>query len=176
MPARATVTRRSGDDRRGGRPRPGASLPSPTRREAALRADSPSGDDTATIACPMCQRPFTPLGRGRWCSDRCRKKAWRRRHQRPAAPIVVPAAGRPRRAITVYACDTCDTRALGQQRCDDCGAFMRRIGIGGHCPSCDEPVAVCDLLDADLLPPEDTHRASSSCDDSATTTAGGRRR
>lgn len=27
---------------------------------------------------------------------------------------------------------------------------MRRIGYGGHCPSCDEPVAVADLLDEEV--------------------------
>ena len=133
-----------------------------------MKAFSPSGDDSATINCPMCQQPFTPFGRGRWCSDHCRKKAWRRQHQRPAAPLVLPDAGGPRRPITVYACDACGTRALGQQRCEDCGSFMHRVGIGGNCPSCDEPVAVCDLVDVELVPVDGTRRrVSSSRDDGA---------
>jgi hypothetical protein len=35
---------------------------------------------------------------------------------------------------------------LGQQRCDDCGVFGRRLGPGGPCPHCDEAVAISDLL------------------------------
>ena len=34
----------------------------------------------------------------------------------------------------------------GQQRCEDCGIFCRRVGAGGCCPHCDEPVAIADLL------------------------------
>jgi hypothetical protein len=104
-------------------------------------------DGSATRACPVCQHPFRVVGRGQYCSDGCRKKAWRLRHQTTAAPVVVPAPGVPRRSLTVYACPTCDTRALGVQRCEECGAFMTRVGVGGECPACCEPVAVCELLD-----------------------------
>jgi len=34
---------------------------------------------------------------------------------------------------------------IGQQRSDDCGTFCVRIGPGGTCPHCDEPVAIDDL-------------------------------
>jgi hypothetical protein len=51
-----------------------------------------------------------------------------------------------RRTITVYECDGCGTRTLGEQYCAQCRTFMRRVGVGGYCPSCDEPVAVSDLL------------------------------
>jgi hypothetical protein len=37
-------------------------------------------------------------------------------------------------------------RELGIQRCDDCGIFMARVGIGGLCPHCDEPLAVAELV------------------------------
>jgi predicted amidophosphoribosyltransferase len=53
---------------------------------------------------------------------------------------------KPRRPITVYECDSCGGRALGEQRCEECGAFMRRVGIGGCCPECDAPLAVSELL------------------------------
>lgn len=46
----------------------------------------------------------------------------------------------------VYACPSCDTRFLGEQRCPDCGLFGRRVGPGGLCPHCEEPVALADLL------------------------------
>jgi hypothetical protein len=28
---------------------------------------------------------------------------------------------------------------------------MRRIGIGGCCPSCDEPIAVAELVDQEVM-------------------------
>ena len=79
----------------------------------------PSRDEGATALCPVCQRAFLPAGRGRYCSDYCRKRAWRRRHQVPPAPVVVPPPGLSRRQLTVYACDTCGTKALGEQRCEE---------------------------------------------------------
>jgi len=118
----------------------------------------PSGDDAATIhgdrapACPVCQRRFPPGGRRRFCSDACRKAAWRRRHQPPQASSVVVPPARPRRPITVYACPSCETRYLGEQRCGDCGVFCHRVGLGGACPHCDEPVAVADLIAQEVLP------------------------
>ena len=106
-------------------------------------------NDSVTITCPVCQRPFTPQGKRRWCSEGCRVAAWRRRRQQAGPAITLPPA-RPRRPITVYECDSCGTRAVGQQRCDECGTFMRKIGLGGPCPHCDEPVAVTELLDQEV--------------------------
>jgi hypothetical protein len=104
----------------------------------------PSRDDAGTITCPVCQRPFTPAGRQRYCRDRCRKTAFRRRRQDQPGPVTVPAA-RSRREHTVYECPDCRERLLGEQRCPDCATFARRIGPGGPCPHCDEPVAITDL-------------------------------
>jgi len=102
--------------------------------------------------CPVCQREFTPAGRRRYCSDACRAAAYRRRRDPPRPPVSVPRA-RPRRPITVYECGTCGGRALGEQRCPDCTTFMRRVGIGGTCPCCQEPVAVTDLLGPEMTVP-----------------------
>jgi hypothetical protein len=108
----------------------------------------PSCHDTVTITCPICQRPFTASGRRMYCSDACKAAAYRRRRDNhPPAAIAAP---RPRRPVTVYQCDTCGTRTLGSQRCDDCHTFMRRVGIGGCCPHCDEPVAIHELLDQEV--------------------------
>jgi len=41
-------------------------------------------------------------------------------------------------------------RYLGEQRCPDCGVFCSRIGLGGACPHCGDPVAVADLIDPAL--------------------------
>ena len=113
---------------------------------------SPSQDDAGTMTCPACQRPFTPAGRQRYCSSSCRKAAFRRRHQDPVAGITLPAA-RPRRDYTIYECPACAQRLLGEQRCPDCGIFARRIGTGGPCPHCSEPVAITDLLEEVAITP-----------------------
>ena len=105
----------------------------------------PSRDDHGTTTCPVCRRVFTPTGRQAYCSTACRKTAFRRRHQQPGPAVTVPAA-RPRREYTVYECPDCGERQLGEQRCETCRTFTRRIGVGGPCPNCDEPVAVTDLL------------------------------
>jgi hypothetical protein len=115
--------------------------------EPATRA-GPSRDDPATRHCPACQARFTPTGRQRYCSTPCRKTAFRRRHATGHTTVVVPAA-RPRRPITVYECPDCGGRLLGEQRCDDCATFTRRVGLGGTCPDCQAPVAIDDLLDGE---------------------------
>ena len=111
---------------------------------------SPSRDDGVTIAqaiCEVCGRAFRPVGRRRFCSDACRQAAWRRRHSSPAAlPALPDAAPRPARSATVYECPSCGARYLGEQRCPDCQLFCRRVGPGGRCPHCDEPVAIGDLV------------------------------
>jgi hypothetical protein len=104
---------------------------------------APSRDDAGTTTCPIWQARFTPAGRQRYCTSACRKAAWRRRHQDLAAPV--PAA-RPRREFTIYECPGCGQRLHGEQRCPDCGIFAARLGPGGPCPHCGEPVAITDLL------------------------------
>ena len=106
----------------------------------------PPCHDAVTTTCPVCARPFAAVGRQRYCSGACRATAYRRRRDTTTVMPAVPAA-RPKRPITVYECDTCDSRALGEQRCDDCNTWMRRVGIGGCCPACDEPIACNELLD-----------------------------
>jgi len=114
-------------------------------------ADAPCRNDGVTIegrtiACPICERGFRPVGRRRFCSDACRQAAWRGRHpEKLVTAILLPP--RTPRSATVYECPSCQTRSLGEQRCPDCNTFGRRVGPGGLCPSCDEPVAVTDLLD-----------------------------
>ncbi|MDQ2728741.1 MAG: hypothetical protein M3Y91_12975 [Actinomycetota bacterium] len=93
----------------------------------------------------MCGGPLPPGRQRTTCSDRCRQAAWRRRHQTvTAAPEPVPAA-RSRKAGVVYECPACDVRQVGDQRCE-CGSFMRRLGRGGFCSSCDEILTVEELL------------------------------
>lgn len=108
---------------------------------------TPLRNDTVTAHCGICGTPL-PVGRARqWCSDACRQAAWRRRHQSPnPTPTELPAhQSRPER--TVYACPECETRLLGTQRCEVCATFMRRLGPGGLCPCCDEPLTIEELLE-----------------------------
>ena len=112
-----------------------------------MAAETPSRNDGVTIrACPVCGTGYRPSGRRRYCSDACRVSAWRARHQPTAPQPPFPPKG-AKRAVTVYVCDNCDTRALGEQRCPDCNTFMRAAGIGGLCPCCDEPIAVAELTE-----------------------------
>ena len=106
---------------------------------------SPSRNATVTAGCGICGGPLPPGRTRTWCSDACRQAAWRRRHASTPTPLEVPPA-RSRRAGTVYECPDCDTRVLGIQRCEDCATFMRRLGRGGHCPSCAEPVTIDEIL------------------------------
>jgi hypothetical protein len=116
---------------------PAAGDPAPPRR-----------DDSVTIrTCPACGQPFTPSGRRRWCSDACKQAAYRRRTTPPAPAPALPAC-RPRRPVTACECGQCGLRALGRQRCDDCGKFMSAVGTGSLCPRCDEPVAIRELSPA----------------------------
>lgn len=108
-------------------------------------AEAPLRDDGVTIPCPTCGQTFHPVGRRRFCSAACRQAAWRRRHPTPLPPPAPLPTRAPRRA-TVYECPACGTRFVGEQRCADCGVFCRRVGPGGPCPHCDEPVAVADLI------------------------------
>jgi predicted amidophosphoribosyltransferase len=98
-----------------------------------------------TAACPACGQPFTPAGRRLWCSDACRQAAWRQRHPVPPAPAAELPPPRPARDHTIYQCGDCGQRYLGQQWCHDCTRPCQRIGPGGTCPNCDEPVAINEL-------------------------------
>ena len=109
-------------------------------------------DDTATTACPVCAACFEPEGRQRFCSTGCRQQAWRRNRTAPGEPVAA-------HTDTVYQCPACDARYLGEQRCHDCNTWCRRLGPGGLCPCCDEPIAITDLLDPDQFarPAPDKH-------------------
>jgi hypothetical protein len=106
----------------------------------------------AETACPICQSWFVPLSsRHRYCSSACRRTAWERAHTNPpTGPTHAAAlAGEPG---DVYACALCHRRRLGPGTCDHCGTWLTRIGLGGACPHCAEPVAIRDLLEEVMSP------------------------
>ena len=106
---------------------------------------TPSRNGSVTGNCIVCGAPL-PAGRPRTtCSDGCRQKAWRLRHQPSTTlPEVLPPA-RSRKQGTVYECPACEARQIGEQRCE-CGSFMRRLGQGGYSPCCAEVITVEELL------------------------------
>ncbi len=114
-----------------------------------LRDDNMTTTASTTSACPVCGTGFQAVRRQRFCSPACRQTAYRRRHHL-AEPAVEAAAvippGRARREISVYVCPECEQRYLAQQWCHDCNRPCTRIGYGGPCPHCEEPVAVDDLF------------------------------
>jgi hypothetical protein len=119
-------------------------------RYGSRYGSSDRADATSHRACPVCQATLTSA-RARYCSDACKQRAYR---QRQTGDTVVDldaraAELRQRRrfvAHTVYECPTCELRLLGEQRCPDCHVFCRRLGSGGPCPHCDEPVTLAELL------------------------------
>jgi hypothetical protein len=109
--------------------------------------ENPPQDDneTTTTRCPVCTTPFTPIRRQRYCTNACRQIAYRRRHHAATGDQTPPPPRR--RETTIYECNECEQRYLGDQWCPDCNQPCRRIGPGGTCPHCDEPVATTDLID-----------------------------
>lgn len=105
------------------------------------RTGDPVRYDSVTMTCGWCGTTIETVGRRRWCSDACKQAAWRARRATPQLPP------RARRIETVYQCPGCDSRYLGEQRCETCNLFCRSLGPGAACPHCDEPVAVSDLLE-----------------------------
>jgi hypothetical protein len=100
---------------------------------------------SVTPRCGFCAAALVE-GRARlFCDSACRQAAYRRRHQGPAPELVALPPARPKES-TVYECDECGERLVGSQRCDECNRFARRVGPGGHCPSCDSAVTVEELL------------------------------
>ena len=94
--------------------------------------------------CPICDVLFTSR-RARYCSGACRMKALRRRRYFAAQPPAAPApVGQPEWQ-PIYECADCGRRMLGDHRCPDCNHFGRRLGLGGLCPHCDQPVVLTDL-------------------------------
>jgi len=101
----------------------------------------------------MCRGPL-PSARARYCTDACKQRAFRLRHQ----PLASVDIGKLRQdlhrrrtlvAHTLYECSTCGERQLGERRCAECGLFSHAVGLAGSCPGCDEPILLTELLELD---------------------------
>ena len=83
----------------------------------------------STGNCAVCGQGFTSehyqIPQRRYCSERCRKAAWRRRHpgrRRPRPDAVAPTVPRPDDDFDALAVvDTVAARAEPAARCPHCG-------------------------------------------------------
>jgi ribosomal protein L32 len=93
--------------------------------------------------------------RARYCSRAHQQRAFRLRRQ-PGLPDLqrLRQELQRRRAVTartVYECPSCGERLVGERRCPTCHLFTRAIGLGGHCPECDTPLLLADLLGEEVV-------------------------
>jgi len=100
--------------------------------------------------CPVC-RAGLPSRRARYCSDACRQRAYRLRQVdltvTDTASLVTELKRRAELlAHRLFECPACGEQYLGEQRCPDCNRFCRLLGLGGACPSCDQPILLAELL------------------------------
>lgn len=120
---------------------------------AALPLRDVSGDGSegpGARLCPVCGSQVSSA-RARFCSGRCRMRAHRQRHPQPL-PVLQPHPPRTPAWPQIYECPECEQRLLGVRRCPECNLFTRRLGPGGVCPHCDEPVLLAELLAPELAP------------------------
>ena len=104
--------------------------------------------------CLVCGAALTS-SRARYCSRAHQQRAFRLRHQ-PSLPDLQRLRQdlQRRRAVvarTIYECPSCGERLVGERRCPDCQLFTRAIGLGGHCPECDTPLLLVDLLGEEVV-------------------------
>jgi hypothetical protein len=128
-----------------------------TVRYGSRYASTPTA--SAGRVCSLCQGPLVSA-RAQYCSDACKQRACRLRQVSNSTGTLDEFTADLRRlqtlvAHTIYECPTCESRFLGERRCPDCHISCRRLGLGGLCPHCDEPVLLTDLLDLELLPSTD---------------------
>jgi hypothetical protein len=93
--------------------------------------------------------------RARYCSRAHQQRAFRLRQR--TQDIELPRARdqlRRRGALVahmVYECPSCTERFIGERRCPECNLFTRGVGLGGHCPECEAPILVVDLLGEEVV-------------------------
>lgn len=112
--------------------------------------ERPSRDTYVTASkCPICGIALSGRSDQRYCSPACRQTSYRARNsttQARSQQMLPPT--RPRREHTVYECGDCGQRLAGEQWCPECQRPARRIGPGGSCPGCGDPVTIAELMEA----------------------------
>lgn len=104
--------------------------------------------------CLVCGKALAST-RARYCSRAHQQQAFRLRHQvgPPDLQRLRDELHRRRAvtAVTVYECSSCGERRVGDRRCPDCNLYSRAVGLGGHCPECDTPLLLVDLLGEEVV-------------------------
>jgi hypothetical protein len=114
-------------------------------------SDTPRRDVSCDSSggCLVCGATLAST-RARYCSHAHQQHAFRLRHHAELPDLQRLRHDLQRRravvARTVYECPSCSERLVGERRCPDCKLFCRAVGLGGHCPECDTPVLLVDLL------------------------------
>lgn len=117
--------------------------------DASLRDASRDG----SVGCLVCGVALAST-RARYCSRAHQQRAFRLRHRTGVDLQNVHRQLQRRQALvahTLYECPNCTERFVGQRRCPDCQLFNRAVGLGGHCPECDTPVLLVDLLGLEVV-------------------------
>lgn len=125
----------------------------PHRPDAPVRYGSRYDSEPAASTAPRCPvcGAGRPSRRARYCSDACRQRAYRLRQVdltvTDTAALVTELKRRAALlAHRLFECPACGELYLGEQRCPDCNRFCRLLGLGGACPSCDQPILLAELL------------------------------
>jgi hypothetical protein len=127
-----------------------------TTDAAPMRDTSRDGSSVSSVpTCALCTRPL-PSSRAHYCSAACRQRSFRlRRIQLAAIDERQLRAELGRRgalvAHTVYECNVCGERLVGERRCAQDNLFCRALGLGGRCTACDEPILLADLLELEVM-------------------------
>jgi hypothetical protein len=112
------------------------------------------GSRDGSGGCRVCGAELDST-RARYCSRAHQQYAFRLRHRTnlPNLQDVRQRLARRRAVVarTVYECTRCSQRLVGERRCPDCNLFARAVGFGGHCPDCDAPVLIVDLLGEEVV-------------------------
>ena len=117
--------------------------------------DTPMRDGSRDAGCPGCLVCGKALTSAHGIAHAHQQRAFRLRHQ-PSLPDLqrLRQELQRRRAVvarTIYECPSCGERLVGERRCPDCRLFTRAIGLGGHCPECDTPLLLVDLLGEEVV-------------------------
>ena len=125
-------------------------MPDETARDGSRYASS-SATPNIMEGCLVSAKPLADV-RARFCSPAHRQLAYRLRLRTLTASNESDLRRdlqRQRRltAQTIYECPRCAERLVGERRCPSCHLFGRSLGLGGHCPECDQPILLSDLLE-----------------------------
>jgi len=120
----------------------------------SLSASMRDGSRDGGTGCLVCGAPLAS-SRARYCSRAHQQQAFRVRHQAEPPDLQRLRQDLQRRravvAQTVYECSSCGERRVGERRCPDCQLFSRALGLGGHCPECDTPLLLVDVLGEEVV-------------------------